>query len=123
MNQLMSVADVSALIRAGRCLSLAAPEAVLASLPAGSWIGGTTPYFMTPSGVGTHLDGQVFVTDLSALGEVRIESFADHQVQQIVEHAPANGLALTVVPAGSTMLQRFAAEAPRPMPTRRWWPM
>jgi len=111
MNQLMSVAEVSALIRQGRCLSLAAPEAVLSSLPAGSWIGGTTPYFMTPDGVCTRGDGQVFVTDLSALGDVRIASFADHQVQDIVENAPANGFALTVVPAGSTMLQRFAAES------------
>lgn len=111
MNQLLSIAETAALIRQGRALSLAAPESVLRQLPAGQWIGGTTPYVMTRKGVGEHPAGQVFVTDLSGLGGVRIEAFADHQVPEIVGRAPDNGLALMVVPAGSTMLQRFAAEA------------
>ena len=47
---LYSVAEVSAMINAGKVLSLAGVESLLSQLPAGKWIGGTTPYFMTPEG-------------------------------------------------------------------------
>ena len=49
-NHLLSLSDTVALIAAGHPLSIAGPEALLAQLPRGTWIGGTTVYALTENG-------------------------------------------------------------------------
>ncbi|MBX9868354.1 MAG: hypothetical protein K2X63_01015, partial [Burkholderiaceae bacterium] len=68
MNQLITVQAAAELIRQGVALSLAGPESELDQLPAGNWIAGTSPYFMVSSGCLVSNQGQLFVTDLSAIG-------------------------------------------------------
>ena len=52
-RSLYSVAEVAAMLAAGETLILAGEERLLAALPQGDWIGGTTPYFMTAEAGGT----------------------------------------------------------------------
>lgn len=111
MNELISVQAASDLIKKGVPLSVAGPESVLDQLPKGRWIGGTIPYFMVASGGVVVNEGQVFVTDLSGLGEVKVTSYGADELQRISGDAPENGVALAILPAGSTAHQRFAAEA------------
>lgn len=111
MNQLIPLQAAADLIRAGRTLSVAGTEAALDQLPAGAWIGGTTPYFMLADGGAVVSDDQVFVTDLAELGEVKIACWKTAELDQIASSGPENGFALTIIPAGSSAHQRFAAEA------------
>lgn len=111
-NQLMSVGAATELLRAGRPLAVAGPESALDQLPAGRWIGGTIPYFMTDAGGCVVQGDQVFVTDLSSFGqEVSFACLSADELARISGDAPDNGIALAILPAGSATHQRFAAEA------------
>lgn len=111
MNQLMSIADASALIRTGAALSLAGPESALDALPQGQWIGGTIPYFMAAEGGVVATEGRVFVSALPAEGTVRIAHYGAESVDQIHAQAPDNGYTVAIVPAGSPAHRRFAEGA------------
>jgi hypothetical protein len=111
MNQLIDISQASRLIQSGRSLSIAGPESALDQLPAGLWIGGTTPYVMEASGGKVAAGDQVFVTDLTDLGTISISTFGEQQIRDIVGQAPDNGFALTIIPAGSNTHQQFAAHA------------
>ncbi len=111
MNELITVQAAIDLISAGASLSLAGSESVLDQLPAGNWIGGTSPYFMTASGGVVVNEGQVFATNLSTLGDISFASYDADHLADISGNAPNNGFSLTVIPFGSTTHQKFAADA------------
>lgn len=112
VNALLPLETVAALIRSGAPLALAGRPEALAALPAGRWIGGTTAYFMTDEGGVVVDDAHVFVTDLSALGEVTFASFGPDELSRISSEAPDNGFALAIIPAQGECHSRFALEAP-----------
>lgn len=111
MNKLLTVAQAADLIRSGAALSLAGPESALDRLPAGNWIGGTIPYFLLPDGGVVVTEGQVFATGLSDVGRVEVSSYGADDLAGISGNAPANGFALTIIPAGCEAHARFAADA------------
>jgi len=111
INALLSVDDTIALIRAGALLAIAGRKAALDQLPAGQWIGGTTPYFMTAEGGEIIDDTRLFVTDFSGLGSVRVASYGIDHLHQISEDAPDNGFALAIIPFQSPVHERFAKES------------
>jgi hypothetical protein len=111
MNQLMTVQGAAELIRAGRALSIAGPEAALDLLPPGCWIGGTIPYFMLKEGGVVVQDDSVFVTDLTDVGSVTIASYGADELPGIAGNAPENGFAVTIMPAGGACHRQFADEA------------
>ena len=111
MNELISIQAACDLIRAGVPLSLAGPESALDALPPGNWIGGTIPYFMVAGGGQVVREGKLFATDLSKVGTVSVAHYGAAELAGIAGHAPENGFALTIIPAGSPAHQRFAAEA------------
>ena len=111
INDVVTVADAVDMIAAGAVLSIAGRAEALAQLPPGTWIGGTTPYVMTRDG-GAKLDAaHVFVTDLSGLGAARVTSYGPDELDRISGDAPADGLALTIIPFQSECHERFAEEA------------
>ncbi len=111
INALLSIDDTIALIRAGAPLAIAGRPNALDQLPAGNWIAGTTPYFMTADGGRVIDDTQVFVTDFSGLGAVRVVTYDEHHLPQITEDAPENGFAMAIMPFQSRCHERFANEA------------
>ena len=111
MNQLITVQAAIDLIKQGTPLSIAGPEAELDKLPAGNWIGGTIPYFMVPSGGVVVQEGQVFVTDISGAGKVSFASYGPDELEKISGNCPDNGIAITIIPAGSRSHQKFAEDA------------
>lgn len=99
-------------IRSGEVLLLAAQEDVLRGLPAGEWIGGTIPYFMTEEG-GTTSRTRVFATPVP--GEAiatRIAVYDADRLPRICAEAPENGLTYLILPAASAVHARFAQDAP-----------
>lgn len=111
MNELMTTARAGDLIARGTALAVAGPKSELDLLPAGNWVGGTIPYFMLSDGGAVVTAGQVFVTDLSAVGDVRIAYHGADDLGGIARNAPDNGFSFTIIAAGSSAHQRFAAEA------------
>src|SRR6185436_20661994 len=74
------IGAVRALIASGKHLLLAGDEHLLASLPKGSWIGGTIPYFMTEEG-GTHSKDRIFVTEMPAeVAKVEIRNYDERTI-------------------------------------------
>jgi len=112
ISHMIPVEVVADLIGSGLPLSIAGREAALDRLPAGNWIGGTTPYFMNDGGGVMADSDSVFVSDLSHMGDIRFASFGEDELVNISEACPEHGFALTILPFGSACHQRFAAEAP-----------
>ncbi len=113
-HSLLSVDQTIALIRAGKTLLLAGEESLLARLPAGRWIGGTIPYFMSEEGGGLHRD-KLFVTELPAaiVQEARVVRYDADSVARVYADAPANGFSVILIPAAGRTHLKFALEAPQ----------
>lgn len=109
-NGLMTVAAAAELIKRGVVMTVAGDESLLSQLPSGQWIGGTTPYFMTPEGGQCRRD-QVFVQCLDTT-DVTVASYNKDTLEDVLEDAPENGYSLIVLPAGSSVLELYAHHAP-----------
>jgi hypothetical protein len=99
-------------IEEGRPLLLAGDEAVLSTLPAGDWIGGTSAFFMTEQG-GLFTREQVFATELPDLVEsVSIQVYDSETLANVYRDVPDNGFAVVIVPGMSWTHFEFALKAP-----------
>ena len=111
MNQrvLLSVQETAALISAGKVLSLAGDEALLAQLPKGHWIAGTIPYFIGEDG-GIETRDKIFVTELShaQAGEIEIKSYDLDNIKNIALDGPANGYTVVILPAMTPIHAEYA---------------
>jgi hypothetical protein len=111
-GQLLTVAETRALIQSGSCLLLAGDEALLSQLPAGSWIGGTIPYFMTADG-GTTSRDLIYVDQLpSEVTYAGVSTYEPDELHCIPADGFANGFSVVILPANSEAHLRYAAEAP-----------
>ena len=100
-NRLMTIAEATDLIRAGRFLMVAADEALLRRLPAGNWIGGTIPYFMGNDG-GVATRDKLFVTEIPTdAGLPQIRTYDITSLDHVCVDGPANGYSLIIIPAFS----------------------
>lgn len=108
-HTLLSIDETAALIEAGKVLSLAGDESLLAQLPRGRWIGGTIPYFVDRDG-GIESRDHIFVTELTAAdgASVDIRSYTIDTIRHIAEDAPDNGYTIVILPAMSPIHTEFA---------------
>ena len=113
MNKVMfSVDEVKALILRGDKLMLSGDEQVLRSLPAGTWIGGTIPYFMAEEG-GLFTQEKIYVTTLDDFMEVdSIRVYDDSNIENIFTDVPTNGFGLVIISAFTKTHSTFALNAP-----------
>ena len=106
------IGAVRALIASGKHLLLAGDEHLLASLPKGSWIGGTIPYFMTEEG-GTHSKDRIFVTEMPAeVVKVEIRNYDERTISRVYEDIPERAVSFIMIPALSKTHSAFAINAP-----------
>jgi len=111
-NHLLDLEAAAALIHSGRFLAVAGEEAVLRRLPAGNWIGGTIPYFITDQG-GQQSRDKVMVTELAAAGSgAEIVDYDAAHLPRVAQDAPDNGFTLLIVPALSAVHSQYAQDAP-----------
>ncbi len=109
---LYSMSEVREMINDGKKLALAGDEKILASLPAGDWIGGTIPYFMAEEG-GIFTKDKIFVTELPAeITSTVIKIYDETTIPQIYLDAPPNSFSLIIIPATSPLHLSFALNAP-----------
>ncbi len=110
MADLVSLQDASALIATGQPMLVAGDESLLAQLPKGHWIGGTTPYFMTRSG-GVVERERLFVTLLGAPIESAVARiYQASELQSIIGDYPDRGCSFIILPSGSETHLRFDRE-------------
>jgi hypothetical protein len=96
------------MIKLGKTLLLAGDETLLAQLPAGNWIAGTTVSFMTEDG-GTTDKERVFVTDLSDFTDRAIvKRYQISEIPRIANDYSAAGFTVLIVPSGSEIHASFA---------------
>jgi len=110
--KLLGLSDVAALIGAGKPLLLAGEENALRQLPRGTWIGGTIPYFMTPSG-GCQDRERIFVHELpDSVARSQVRVYGPSEISSVYSHGFDNGLSAIIVPAFAPIHQAFANGAP-----------
>ncbi len=110
MYELIEVKDK---ITRGKKLLLAGDESLLRLLPAGSWIGGTIPYFMTEQG-GLTTRNQIYVTELpESVSDISIKVYDGAALPRVYADAPQNGFSVIIMPGMSKTHLEFALNAPR----------
>lgn len=109
-SQMMTVEQASQRITSGARLLVAGDGALLRALPRGSWIGGSTPYFMSSEG-GIETAQQVMVTELpDDIVAATVRVYSPDTLAQIPAHYPVNGVSFIILPFASKSHERFAAE-------------
>ena len=108
---LITLEETRKLINDGKILHIAADETMLAQLPQGKWIGGTTPYFIGDEG-GTMTKEKLFVSVIDYAENARIAVYGKYNVFQIVEECYDNGLTMLIMPYGSEVAAKYAKSAP-----------
>lgn len=107
------VSEVKAKITRGQKMILAGDENLLKSLPAGNWIGGSIPYFMTEQG-GLSTNQKIYVTELpDSVAEICIKVYDPATLSTIYTDLPQNGFGVIIMPASSKTHLEFALRAPQ----------
>lgn len=109
---LYEVLEVKSKIMHGEKLLLAGDENLLRQLPAGNWIGGSIPYFMTEEG-GLTTKNKVYVTELpESVSDISIKIYDSKNLDSIYIDAPQNGFSIIIMPGSSPTHLEFALHAP-----------
>jgi hypothetical protein len=105
-----TVAELTAMIRAGRILLLAGAESLLTQLPAGCWIGGTATAFLTQDG-GTTERNRIFYSDLTEHAQAAETQLLDTRaLPSLARHYPENGFSVLILPGLSEILLHFTRD-------------
>lgn len=109
---LHTLAAVTEKINQGQNLLLAGDEKLLEQLPAGNWIGGSIPYFMTEQG-GLSTRDMLHVTELpDCVSQVSIQAYDKDTIANVYTDAAKNDFSLIIIPASSPTHFEFALHAP-----------
>ena len=112
MQRMYGLNDVKEMIDEGKKLILAGEEDLLKQLPAGHWIGGTIPYFMSENGGELNTE-KIFVNELPGyVKKVKIGTYSENTISNIYKDALPNGLSIVIIPASSPIHLSFAMNAP-----------
>ncbi len=107
------IIEVKAKITRGEKLLLAGDENLLKVLPAGDWIGGSIPYFMTEEG-GVSMRQKIYVTELpETVSNVSIKVYDPKTLASIYTDAAQNGFSIIVMPCLSKTHFEFSLRAPQ----------
>ena len=109
---LFTPAEVSDMIRAGKRLLLAGDTKLLSQLPAGNWIGGTTPFFILyPENRTTSFD-KIFVNTLPEfVTKTEIREYDETTIRNIFNDGPENGFTVLIMPFASPVAVEYSLNA------------
>ncbi len=112
-QDILTTAEVEKRISEGRTLLLAGEEELLRQLPKGKWIGGTIPYFITPSEGGMLSQDKIFATDISAHADsAEIKAYDQNALGSVYTDAGDSGFSFIIIPGMSSAHSAFALNAP-----------
>ena len=107
----VTLAEATEIINSGKVLHIAADDSLLAQLPKGKWIGGTTPYFITYDG-GLFSKEKLYVYEIDYASDVKITTYDEQNIFNIVEDCFDNGLTMLIMPYGSEVATKYGKMAP-----------
>jgi hypothetical protein len=110
-NELLSVDNAAARILSGAVMTIAGDEALLAQLPKGQWIGGTSVYFVTQSG-GAVIRDRLYCTTLPEATKADIHVLGASDLPRISEGYVPGGMSFVLIPAFSAAHSVFAVDGP-----------
>ncbi|MEY8882671.1 hypothetical protein [Donghicola sp. XS_ASV15] len=110
-NEFLTVAEASARIAAGDVMTVAGDADLLAQLPAGKWIGGTSVYFVTETG-GAIVRDKVFCTTFEDVVDAEVRQQDASSLNDIAGGYKAGGFTVVLIPAFSNTHTTFAEAAP-----------
>jgi len=109
-NQILTLRETAALIEQGDLLLIAASQELLNQLPAGQWLGGTIPYFMSEEGAKKELN-RLFVSNLTKLAvSATIKSYSAQEFDQLLADRPDNGFSYIALPVFSEVHKAYAVD-------------
>jgi hypothetical protein len=110
---LYDVLEVKSKITRGERLLLAGDESLLKLLPAGNWIGGSIPYFMTEEG-GLTTRHKIYVTELPfPVEDTVIKVYDAKTLESVYTDAAQNGFSVIIMPGSSRTHLEFALHSPQ----------
>jgi class 3 adenylate cyclase len=113
---LVSVADFQAELEKApeKLFAVAGDERLLARLPRGNWVGGTSPYLMTDENGGLTTRDSVMVQELltDERASPSISVYDKQTIARITADAPTNGYTFLMIPAFSDVHFVYGKEAP-----------
>jgi hypothetical protein len=107
----VTLEEAKKMIADGKLLHIAADESLLEQLPAGKWIAGTTPYFITGKG-GITCKDRLFVDEITGVVDFKTVIYDKKDILNITKDAYPNGLSFLVMPFASEVAVLYAKEAP-----------
>ncbi|MCI4664875.1 MAG: hypothetical protein MRY74_09155 [Neomegalonema sp.] len=111
-NFICSPEEAAKVIERGAVLMVAGSEEALAQLPKGSWIGGTSVYFMTDQG-GMVDKNRVFCSEIDEASAARVVALSVDELPSLAQGRAQNGFTGLLIPAFSEAHTAFAMEASR----------
>ena len=107
---LFTPAEVSEMILAGKSLLLAGDAKLLSQLPAGNWIGGSTPFFILyPENRTTSFD-KIFVNPLpDFVAKAEIREYDETNIRNIFNDAPPNGFTVLIMPYATPVAMEYSS--------------
>ena len=108
-NELLTLTEASARIRSGAILSIAGPDALLAQLPRGTWIGGTTVYMLTDDG-GARIEDRLFCSTFESATSATLRHLTPDTLPDLATGQHDGGVTVLLIPAFSAAHSRFALE-------------
>ncbi|MEJ0046746.1 MAG: hypothetical protein WDN04_12005 [Rhodospirillales bacterium] len=109
-NLFVTRAAAADIVRSGAVALFAGSEAALATLPTGTWIGGTTAYFMTEHGGAIDTE-RLFCTIIDTAVVARGAHFAPDALASLATGQYRNGFTYVLVPGQSAAHRRYALES------------
>ncbi|MBZ4022316.1 hypothetical protein CKO11_07575 [Rhodobacter sp. TJ_12] len=108
-NEMLTVTEASARIEAGDVMVIAGDETLLAQLPKGAWIGGTTVYFVTETG-GAVVRDKLFCTTFAKATGATPRHVDVAGLPTIAEGYKTGGVTMIMIPAFSVAHSQFAVD-------------
>ncbi len=106
-NEMLSVAEAAQRIEAGAVMVIAGAEDLLAQLPKGAWIGGTTVYFVTDEG-GAVVRDKLFCTTFPEATGAEPRFVPVQELERIATGYVPGGFTMIMIPAFSVAHSDFA---------------
>ncbi|MCL2283036.1 MAG: hypothetical protein FWC26_06935 [Fibromonadales bacterium] len=112
ISKLASAEEAAKLIETGNAYLISGDERVLAKLPKGNWIGGTTCYFSI-GGKAVEDRDNVFITGFPEFVKMKcIKTYSENFIPSVAKDACENGFSILLMPAGSEPSLQYAQFSP-----------
>lgn len=108
-NEFLTPEEAAARIRSGAVMSIAGASELLAALPKGAWIGGSTVYFMTAEGGKVDRE-HLFCTTFPAGTKAEARHLSPEELPSLASGYVDGGVTLIILPAFSKAHQSFAED-------------